>query len=264
MDLFYDERDDSGITGQRLSWLEDVGARPSAECDGEAEGFLFAATSDADDYCRLIAGRPHLEDQPGDRLPLLSLLDIHEKLEKATVGISSARIFGPVKEIDHSSLNFPVILRSDITLSEPIHKTPIHNANDLNGALKAESDHGNLLVQSWVALKVDARNEIDRLRIWLVDGKSRAWSQENQSPAPKMRSIDLLQRVASQKIAPLYGTRCLVVDFAPLQSGGWIFYDAGPGSKALSRHEDVFKSVALRLLGRRRVFEKNEESGVFV
>ncbi|MDF1667889.1 MAG: hypothetical protein P1V97_39495 [Planctomycetota bacterium] len=119
-------------------------------------------------------------------------------------------------------------------------------------------------MQSWVSLKVDANNDVDRLRIWLVDGRSRAWSQENQSRAPDSQAIDLLQRVAAQKIAPLYGTRCLVVDFAPLRSGGWIFYDAGPGSKALSRHEEVFKSVALRLLGRRQDFEKNNESGVFV
>ncbi|MDF1667888.1 MAG: hypothetical protein P1V97_39490 [Planctomycetota bacterium] len=104
MDLYYDERDDSGITGQRLSWLEDVGARPSAECDGEAEGFLFAASSDADDYCRLIAGRPHLEDQPGDRLPLLSLLEIHEKFEKSKVGVSCARIFGRATEINEREL----------------------------------------------------------------------------------------------------------------------------------------------------------------
>lgn len=264
MDLYYDERDDSGITGQRLSWLEDVGARPSAECDGEAEGFLFSASSDADDYCRLIAGRPHLEDQPGDRLPLLSLHNIHEKFENAKLGVSCARIFGRARDLSPSQITFPVQLRSEVTLSEPTLKTPLQNANELARTLESDENAKSMLVQSWVALKVDARNEIDRLRIWLVDGRSRAWSQENQSPAPSPQAIELLQRVASQKIAPLYGTRCLVIDFAPLLSGGWIFYDAGPGSKALTRHEDVFKSVALRLLGRRRAFKKNQESGVFV
>lgn len=264
MDLFYDERDDSGTTGQRLSWLEDVGARPSAECDGEAEGFLFSASADAEDYCRLIAGRPHLEDQPGDRLPLLSLLDVQKKIQSAQLGVPCARIFGRASEIDPDQISYPALIRSDVTLSESCLKDPIHNAAALRQAIQALPNPEQSLVQSWVALKGDSEGEIDCLRLWLVHGRPRAWSQENASPAPAQSVLQLLRQVAGQKIAPLYGTQCLVIDFAPLESGGWIFYDAGPGSKALTRHEDVFKSVALRILGRRRVFERNDESGVFV
>jgi hypothetical protein len=266
MDLFYDERDDSGRACERLRWLEDIGARPSAECDGEAQGFLFSRSDCADDYCRLIAGRPHLEDQPGDRIPLMRILSFQETLSRAAVQLPIARAWPMTDEQELTALVYPVYLRPDRPFENDCLRLRelLNSEDEMRAALKRlDPDPGSrkMIAQSWIPLEKNEIGAVERSRIWLLDQEPYAWSQESGQVAAAPEWAIL--RRASERAAVCFGSRLLVMDFARLEGAGWILYEAGPGSAALSRHEEVFKSVGNALVGRRTQFREDLLGGVF-
>jgi hypothetical protein len=262
MDLYYDERDEARQFGPRLSWLEDVGALPSALCDGEAEGFLFSFSNNADDYCRLIAGRPHLDDQPGDRIPLLTLSSVSEKIIASGVKIPLARTWLVDSNLDLNSLSYPVLVRPNRPFLDRHITEAVYEDRKALGAALERKDSRDLVVQSYIVLQPGLMDKIARFRVWVIDQKAHGWSLENQKETPTLSDRQIL-RQASESIAPFFGTRLLTIDFARLKAGGWVLFEAGPGSMARSEHEELFKSVALTLAGRRSSFRQNSLGGCY-
>jgi hypothetical protein len=93
------------------------------------------------------------------------------------------------------------------------------------------------------------------VRVWVVDGRSFAWSFHHlhvvpgpaafpPAPADVRALADLAGRVGSA-----FRSRLVAADFAREAGGGWLFVEAGPGSCAGTAHEGVFKAVAARLAG---------------
>ena len=91
MDLFFDERDElaGDAARRRLGVLEDLGARPSDEAGDHDHGFLFSMRAGLDDYRRLIAGRPDLKDQTGERAAVA-------RLDRVRLGLGEAGIALPL------------------------------------------------------------------------------------------------------------------------------------------------------------------------
>ena len=68
--------------------------------------------------------------------------------------------------------------------------------------------------------------------------------------------------MAADVSAP-FDSRLIAADFARDQSGQWHFMEAGAGAAAGTGHQDVFKSVALRLSDKTYDFTNDNVGGVF-
>ena len=107
------------------------------------------------------------------------------------------------------------------------------------------------------------------VRVWIVDSQVFAWSFHHMLVVKDPEGFPLTTEdktiifdYASQ-IGKSFTSRLIVADFAKLKNGKWTFIEAGPGSCAGTGHEEIFKSVACKLLGRKYVFAGNKIGGFF-
>jgi hypothetical protein len=106
------------------------------------------------------------------------------------------------------------------------------------------------------------------VRIWVIDGKSFAWSFQHLQAIPKPAGFppsneDLSHLgLLAEKVAIAFSARCVVIDFARELERGWTFVDAGSGSSASTDHEGVFKAVASKLIGKKFKSHSDATGGV--
>lgn len=248
MKLFFDERDDHGRGAERISWLEDVGARPLIEADDHERGFIFSLTPELDAYRRAIAGRPDLDDQAGERAPIDRFDRLLETLKSRGLQPPSPRLWRPE---DGPKLPFPLELRPRAGLRERPARA-VADAAALDRALAELGEEG--------LLAAPLPRRPGRLRLWVADGRPCVWSREQDGEGPvEAAALAALARASASYAAP-FGSRLIAFDFAR-QGAGWILEDAGPGSRALTRSEVAFKAAAEALLGRHRAFEPSLDAG---
>lgn len=281
MNLFYDERDDAvhQRRGSRiLYWLDDLKAIPISESEPDDEGFLFSVAGAISDFEDLIADRPLICDRAEDRLLLMSLESVLDRLIAQSIEVPMSRTWRLAWNDElPEDLIYPLFVRaSDSSLKLAGSVSRVRNANELQ--LEA-AELRRLL--GWNALVI-AREWKEcvqagtgtygtlpqEVRVWVVDGKPFAWSFQHLKDIPKPNGFppsqsDLMQLSSlAEEIASAFGSRCLVVDFAREVQRGWTFIDAGSGSSASTDHEGVFKAVASKLCGKSFPFHANTVGGV--
>ena len=282
MQLFYDERDDASheARGSRiLYWLDDLGAKPLSECKAGEAGFLFAGARPIEDYRRLVARYPLLNDRPEERAPLLRLDHVLDELERAGVGVPTPRTWRISLEATlPSDLTFPLFVRtafSSLKLGGRVSR--VRNRAQLETEMaelrRALGWDSVILAREWCEL-ARAGDSVygpvpQEVRVWVVDGEPYAWSfhylnvvarPEGFPPSKDdLRTIEDLGR----SVGRAFGSRLVVADFARDVKGRWIFIEAGPGSCAGTGHEQVFKAVAGRLGGEGTQFSGDNVGGRF-
>ena len=281
MNLFYDDRDDSvhQRRGSRiLYWLDDLGARPVSDSETDEEGFLFSVAGAISDYADLVADRPNFRDRAEERLPLMSLEAILDRMIAASVDLPISRTWRLAwNEPLPDDIVYPLVVRaSDSSLKLGGSISRIRNANELQ--LEAEELRRML---GWNALVI-AREWKEcveagtgtygtlpqEIRLWVIDGKPFAWSfhhlKDISKPMGFPPSKSELTKIAgyAERVAVAFNSRCLVVDFANELHRGWTFVDAGLGSSAGTDHEGVFKAVASKLRGKSFPFHSDAVGGL--
>ncbi len=282
MNLFYDDRDDSvhQRRGSRiLYWLDDLGAKPMGESEPDEEGFVFSVAGAISDFEDLVEDRPNFRDRANQRLPLMSLESVLDRLISVAVVIPMSRTWRLAwNEEIPEDITYPLFVRASsgsLKLAGSISR--VRNANEL---LLEEAELRRLL--GWNALII-AREWKEcvpagtstygtlpqEIRVWVVDGKPFAWSFLHLKAIPKPigfppSSADLLELAElAERVSNAFDSRCMVVDFAREVQRGWTFVDAGSGSSAGEDHEGVFKAVASKLLGKKFPFHADSVGGVF-
>jgi hypothetical protein len=282
MKLLYDDRDDAAHRARGseiLYWLDDLGAVPISEAGPGDEGFLFAGARPIDDYRRLVRGFPRLRDRPEDREPLLRLDSVLDALVVADVNVPTPRTWRlPLDAKLPDELTFPLFLRT------PFSSLKLGgNISKVRSVAQLETEAAELRrLLGWDAL-ILAREWCDlapagssvygpvprEIRTWIVDNQPFAWSFHylNVVASPSgfpLAAEDLreLEGMARQ-IGTAFTSRCVVADFACSQEGHWVFIEAGPGSCAGTAHEQVFKSVAAKLVGESLPIPANAVGGLF-
>ena len=282
MNLFYDDRDDSvhQRRGSRiLYWLDDLGAKPIGESEPDEDGFVFSVAGSISDYEELVADRPNLQDRANQRLPLLSLESVLDRLISASVEVPMSRTWRLAwNEELPEDISYPLFVRaSSSSLKVGGSISRVRNANEL---LLEAAELRRLL--GWSALIiarewkecVQSGNSTygslpQEMRVWVVDGKPFAWSFLHLKAIPKpigfpASTSDLLELAElAERVSIAFDSRCLVVDFAREVQRGWTFVDAGSGSSAAEDHEGVFKAMASKLLGKKFPFHSDSVGGVF-
>jgi hypothetical protein len=268
-DLYFDPRDDrhhEARGSQILYWLDDLGGRPLTEATADRPGFLFAGARPIADYDRLVAPYPLLRDRPAEREPLLRL-----DITLAALAAAGCRVPTPRTwrlELDRPpppDLRFPLFLRTAVSSWKVGggHLSRVTNARELadeSAALRRVLGwDAVILAREWLDLAPAGSGRYgpvpQELRVWIVDGRPRAWSFHHLHmvrdptgfpPAP----ADLLfLKALAAEVGRAFRSRLVVADFARTTAGPWWLIEAGPGSCAGTAHEDVFKAVATALTG---------------
>ena len=282
MQLFFDERDDANheARGSRiLYWLDDVGAQPLSEATHGEEGFVFAGARPIEDYRRLLTRHPALRDRPEERAPLLRLDHVLDVLDRAGAQVPTPRTWRlPLDAPLPPDLTFPLFVRtafSSLKLGGQISRvrTRAQLESEMWELRRALGWDALILARAWCKL-ARAGDSVygpvpQEVRTWIVDGEPHAWSfhylnvvaePEGFPPSPiDLQTIEGLSR----RVGGAFRSRLVVADFARDVRGKWIFIEAGPGSCAGTAHEQVFKSVAMRLCGQNTMFTGDNTGGVF-
>jgi hypothetical protein len=267
--LFYYDRDDKtheSRGSQILYWLDDLGARPLTEATSDDHGFLFAGARSNDDYRRLVAPYLFLADRPAAREPLLDLASVLDALADAEIDIPTPRTWRLELDADlPGDLRYPLFLRTSrsslklggVTSRVRDRKELEAEAAELRRLLGWDA---TILAREWHDLAQAGESSCgavpQEVRVWIVDRQPFAWSFHylNLVAAPKgfPPSADHLcvMRDWSERIGSAFASRCVVADFARKKNGQWLLIEAGPGSCAGTAHEQVFKAVAQKLIGR--------------
>ncbi len=281
MNLFYDERDDAvhQRRGSRiLYWLDDLKAIPISESEPDDAGFLFSVAGAISDFEDLVVDRPLIYDRVEDRLPLMSLESVLDRMSAASIEVPMSRTWRLAwNDALPEDLVYPLLVRashSSLKLAGSVSR--VRNASEL----QLEAAEVRRLL-GWNAL-VMARELKEcvpagtgtygtmpqEIRVWVIDGNPFAWSFQHLKDIPKPDGFppsqsDLLHLSSlAEKVASAFGSRCIVVDFARELQRGWTFIDAGSGSSASTDHEGVFKAVASKLCGKNFLFHSNPVGGV--
>jgi len=281
MNLFYDDRDDSvhRQSGSRiLYWLDDLNGKPIGDSNAVDDGFFFSLAGSISDYEELVAERPNLRDRAEERLPLMSLASVLDRMAAKSVDVPMSRTWRlfwnePIPE----DIVYPLFVRaSDSSLKLGGAISRVRNSSEL--LLEAEEIRRLL---SWNAIVI-AREWKEcvpagtgnygvlpqEIRVWIVDGKPFVWSFQHLKEVPlpvgfPPSQSDLQQLSAyAERVASAFESRCIVVDFAREVQRGWTFVDAGAGSSAVTDHEGVFKAVASKLIGKKFLFNPDKVGGL--
>jgi len=282
MELFYDERDDAiheARGSQILYWLDDLGAKPLREARAGDLGFVFTGARPIEDYRRLLAHFPRLQDRSEARAPLLRLDSVLDALASAGVDVPTPPTWRlPLDTPLPPDLTFPLFVRT------------AHSSFNLGGKVSRVRNRAELEVEAaelrrtlgWDSLILArAWREFapagagvygpipQEVRVWVVDGRPFAWSFHylNVLASPKgfppsAADLRLLAALAG-RVGAAFRSRCVVADFAREVGGCWTFIEAGPGSCAGTAHEEVFKAVAARLRGENRAVRSDAVGGIF-
>ena len=130
-----------------------------------------------------------------------------------------------------------------------------------------------ILAREWLELAETGTFRMGALpqevRVWIVDSQPFAWSFHHMFVVKDPKGFPLTNDDKTiifdyaSKIGKSFTSCLIVADFARLKNGGWTFIEAGPGSCAGTGHEQVFKSVACKLLGRQYSFAGDKMGGFF-
>jgi len=282
MNLFYDERDDSvhqRLQSRILYWLDDLRAIPISESEPDAEGFLFSVAGSISDYEDLVVDRPLIRDRAEERLPLMSLASVLDRLDVLKVDVPISRTWRLAWNVTlPDDLVYPLVVRpSDSSLKLAGSVSRVRNATELQ--LEA-AELRRLLGWSALVIAREWKECIhagtgtygtlpQEIRVWVIDGEPFAWSFQHLRDIPKPdgfppSSSDLiLLKSLAKLVATAFDARCIVVDFARELQRGWTFIDAGSGSAASTDNEGVFKAVASKLCGKNFPFHSNSVGGAF-
>jgi hypothetical protein len=266
--LLYDSRDDpyhERVGSQILYWLDDLDAIPLGEADPACDGFLFAGARPIEDYRELVAAFPRVRDRPGEREPLLRLDTVLRTIEQAGRRLPMPRtcvlpLDAPLPE----DLTFPLFVRTAVSswkkgggISRV--RTPAQLQDEAAALRRALGWNALILAREWLDLVPAGEGRFgpmsQEVRTWIVDAVPVAWSfhymhivPEPAGFPPTAADLAILRRLASE-VASAFHSRLIAADFARDREGRWWFIEAGPGSCAGTRHEQVFKVVARRLRG---------------
>jgi hypothetical protein len=283
MNLFYDDRDDY-VHQQRgsriLYWLDDLNGIPIADLQSNSDdGFFFSVAGSISDYAELVVDRPNLRDRSEERLPLMSLASVLDRLSAKAVDVPMSRTWRLAwNEPIPDDIVYPLFVRaSDSSLKLGGAISRVRNANEL--LLEAEEIRRLLgwnslvLAREWKECVPAGTGTYgvlpQEIRVWVVDGKAFAWSFQHLKEVPlpmgfPPSAADLQQLSAyAERVAAAFESRCLVVDFACEVHRGWTFVDAGSASSAMTDHEGVFKAVASKLIGKNFPFHSDKVGGRF-
>ena len=282
MQLLYDDRDDASheLRGsQILYWLDDLGAKPFNEAKPDEAGFLFAGARPIEDYRHLLRNHPAMRDRPEEREPLLRLDHVLDALEHANAQIPTPRTWRlPLDAPLPPDLTFPLFVRtvfSSLKLGGQISRvrTRAQLESEMSELRRALGWDAIILARQWCNLAPAGQNVYgpipQEIRTWIIDGQPHAWSfhylnvvPEPTGFPPTPAALEKLKMLA-QQVGKAFGSRLIAADFALDAKGNWIFIEAGPGSCAGTVHEQVFKSVAIRLAGEHFAFAGDETGGTF-
>ena len=281
MYLFYDDRDDSvhQRRGSRiLYWLDDLGGIPINESLSDDEGYLFSVAGAISDYEDLVEDRPLILERAEDRLPLMSLASILDRMSNANVQVPMSRTWRlEWNDSLPEDLIYPLFVRaSDSSLKLGGSVSRVRNASELQLEMEELRRllgwNALVIVREWkecVQAGTSTYGPLPKeVRVWVIDGKPFAWSFQHIQAIPKPagfppsdKELTLLATFAEQ-VATAFSARCVVVDFALELERGWTFIDAGSGSSASTDHESVFKAVASKLVGKKFTSHSNAVGGV--
>lgn len=255
MELFFDEADETRAGGaKRLTLLEELGARPLSAAGEEASGFVFSMSPSLDDYRRLIAGRAHLEEQPGDYGPLLDWRILGDRIAATRrVAVLRCRTAPTRYPMDWPGLT---ILRASRTL---LASAPRIIAPSEDAQRGLESARGELGEDLQIVVPPDDFSLgacPTPLRVWVYEGRPVAesiesWEDESR-PAMKPEFSPRAQEQAAKlsvELARAWDCLTLAVDWMA-SPRGLLIYDAGSWSRATSLHFDLLRAVFGLLSGR--------------
>lgn len=280
--LFYDSRDDALFEqrGMRnLYWLDDIGALPFEEATGNDEGFLFAGARSIEDYDQLVANHPGIRDRPREREPLLTLDTVLYSLDRADGSVPRPRTW--TLHLDTpltDDLIYPLFVRtakSSWKLGGKISKvgTPEQLADEADALRRVFGWDETILCRQWLEIEQAGYSLYGpipvEVRCWIIDSVPFAWSFHHLHAAPQAtgfppstRELERIRQLAA-RVGRCFRSRLVCADFVRLVDGQWFFLEAGPGSCAGTGHEQVFKSVALRLAGEEYEPFESKYGGIF-
>lgn len=282
MQLLYDARDDAyheRVGSRILYWLDDLGAVPLEEANPSQEGFLFTGARPIEDYRELIARLPLVQDRADAREPLLRLDSALLALAQAQVRVLSPKSWIlPLDSPLPKDLTFPLFVRTaESSWKKGGEISKVSAVNELNTEAselrRVLGWNAVIIVREWIDLAVAGHSRYgpvaQEVRVWIVDGDAVAWSfhhvQFVPNPAgfpPSGDDIETL-RVFATAIGTAFRSRLVAADFGRGIDGRWWFIEAGPGSCAGTANEAVFKAVASRLCGEKRVLRTTAVGGAF-
>jgi len=262
-----------------LFWLDDVGAVPIEEANPKEEAYLFSYARSIGDYAKLVDSLPLARDRPEDRALLVHLEATLDRLAAIGATIVTPKTWRiDVDEALPEDLSFPVFLRTP----EQSWKTGGHSSRVTSAKEFAEEAElfrkvfGRdvpILAREWLELAPAGESLYgtvpQEIRTWSVDHEPVAWSFHHLHATPEPRGFPPADKEIEQLgtsaaiVASAFNARLVVADFAKTVAGDWVFLEAGPGSCAGTAHEQVFKAVALRLLGKATDFCGDSVGGAF-
>ncbi len=269
MKLYYDRNDlpdSQRLKDQRIEWLQELGATELGKADPDAVGFLFGYEEGESHLLNQLVNYPGIHDRPDERQELVCLDDVLKKLKDHSIEVPTPKTW--VLEIDDevpSDLEFPLFVRTrKSSWKRGGEQARVRNLCELNDEAellrRAFGWDAPIIVRKWLDIAVagkwifgDAPQEI---RTWIIDGEPVAWSfhylHAIENPDGFPPSVDDLRQLQSlaATIAQPFKSRLIAADFVRDKTGKWNFMEAGPGAACGTAHEQVFKYVASRLIGK--------------
>lgn len=280
MKLFYDRNDlpsSEKIKDGRLKWLQEIGATELGDSEPEDSGFLFGYEQGESHLAKQVGDRPGIHDRPEERRELVNLDDVLRKLKEHNIDVPTPKtwVIG-IDDEPPSDLTFPLFVRTPkSSWKRGGGQAKVRSLKELNDEAellrRAFGWDTPIIAREWLEIAVagtwmfgDAPQEI---RTWVIDGKPAAWSfhylHAVPNPAGFPPTDDDLRRLKmmAAAVARVFKSRLVAADFIRDANGKWHLMEAGPGAVAGTAHENVFKFVANRLIGRDTVFEGNDVGG---
>jgi hypothetical protein len=280
MQLLYDRRDLDYAKKRgdlRFKWLDELGAIPIQQLSRDGAGFFFGYQIPRDEFAEVVGSYPAVCDLPDDRERLARLEDILSALNQAGVNVPTPRTW--VLRCDDappSDLTFPLFVRtSTSSWKRGGQISKVRNLKQLQDECellrRAFRWDATILAREWLDLATAGEwryGKVPReIRVWIVDSVPFTWSFHYlhvvggpKGFPPSRADLELVSQMAQQVGRP-FSSRLIAADFVCDTSGKWHFLEAGPGACSGTAHENVFKAVASKLIGRKTDFESDAVGG---
>lgn len=209
--------------------------------------------------------RPGIRDRPEDRQGLVNLDEVLQALNASGITLPTPKTW--VLEIDidlPGDLEFPLFVRTrKSSWKRGGDAAKVRNIRELTDECellrRAFGWDTTIIARKWLNIASAGRwmfgDAPQEIRTWVVDGEPVAWSFHylhavpNPTGFPPLPAeLSLLAQMAALAAKP-FRSRLIVADFVRDTGGQWHFIEAGSGAAAGTGHEQVFKWVALRLVG---------------
>lgn len=263
----------------RFDWLRELGAVELTEVQREDHGFLFSYEHGQDHLANQVGDLPGIRDRPAERTELINLNDVLGKLTDARIHVPTPKTW--VIGVDYAmpaNLTFPLFVRTPkSSWKRGGEQGKVRNLKELSDEAellrRAFGWDTPIIAREWLDIAPagkwmfgDAPQEI---RTWVIDGTPMAWSfhylHAVPSPAgfpPSDKDLMRIETMAASVARP-FSSRLIAADFVRDVKGNWHFMEAGPGAVAGTAHKQVFKHVALTLIGESSDLDTDAVGGPF-